>query len=258
MPSDSSDPSSSKLLVGALTFLFGAVVTQLWTRFRNRLATLTWTADTARLAASAEGDFGKITVLYDDQPVGLLYLVTLTLRNESTTDLEDFGVTFGFSDGTRLLMSSGQLVGTIGGTNMPDDFFARWRTANEGQDLRISAYFFTHREYILPVFNRGATAKYELLVTREDLTTVPALSVSCAHKGVQLRNRAPAKQFLGVNEGRATLAGFVLSLLAAIYLSRQPLTAFGLSISAWGVGTTSLLMGALALRLLRSIVRIMS
>jgi hypothetical protein len=258
MPPDTPETTSGKFLVGALIFLFGAVVTQLWTRFRNRLATLTWTADTARLAASAEGDFGKISVLYGDQPVGLLYLVTLTLRNESTTDLENLHLTYGFSDGTRILMSSGQLVGAIGGTTIPDDFFVRWRGANERQDFRVGAYFVTHREYLLPVFNRASVVKYELLVTHEDSTIVPALSVSCAHKGVQLRNRAPAKQILGVNEGRATLAGFVLSFLVAVQLSRQPLSPFGLSIGAWVAGLTSLLVGALALRLLRVVARIMS
>jgi hypothetical protein len=247
---------SEKTIIGVLTFLGGAIFTHLWMRFRNRLITLSWTAEITRVAQSSEGGFGRITVLYNDVPVKHLHLVVLTVRNESATDLSDIRLMFGFREGSVLLLSTGQLVGDMSGLLLAPKFFDDWRAAQDSQDSVGLAYFGSHRDYTIPVLNRDAVTRFEIFVARED-DARPDLSVSCTHKGVRLRNRPPAPLFLGVSVARAAITGIVISCLIVLGLTQISMNSTLLSLSAWGIGLIASFVGALSVRLGRVIFRLL-
>lgn len=250
----------SKLIAGAVLFLFGALVTQFWTRFRGRLATLSWTATSSRLAVSSEPNpHAKLEVLYNGQRVNNVHLVTIFLRNESTKDLTNVMVNLAFSDGSAFLISEGQLIGSLKPLLVDAKFMSDWLAlANQTPLPAEVAYYGTRRDYPLAVFNRGAVARFDAFVTRSSDGNNPMVSLAVDHEGVQVRNRPPVAEFFGVQQSRAQIIGLVLAAALTALAIRSPIPVWGVGLAGLVVGLVALLLGASAVRLVRAILKILS
>lgn len=251
---------ASKFWLAVATFLVGALVTHIWTRFRSRLATLSWTATSARWAVSAaDTGYGAVQVLYENQPVNNLHVVTIILRNESTRDLVDLPITFAFLEGTLILISEGSVVGNIRPLAVDQAFMGAWREAVSADPLSPQVrYFQTRRDYAIPVFNRGSVARFDALVTRPIDNNNPLVNVEISHAGVQVKNRAPATELLGVPQTRAQIYGIILAAVvtyAAVKYLRAP---GAIGATSLMVGLMASVIGALAIRLVQALTRALS
>ncbi len=69
------------ILAGLGIFLFGALVTQLWNRYRTRLRRPRWSDSYHKVAVAGEHAYvGKIKVLYNDNPVENVYTALMVCR----------------------------------------------------------------------------------------------------------------------------------------------------------------------------------
>ena len=74
-------------VAGALS---AAMAIHLWARFRRRMVTLRWIGSTQAFALSgADALHGTVEVLYNGHPADNVYVVTIQVSNETTTDLAD-------------------------------------------------------------------------------------------------------------------------------------------------------------------------
>ena len=92
----------------------GAIVGHLWTRFRRRMTTLRWTAQYQPMAfAMQDSGWGKVDILYENQPVRNLHIITAKVTNESQIDLQSVELRFQLNEGTLVLRSTAQLTGAL-------------------------------------------------------------------------------------------------------------------------------------------------
>jgi hypothetical protein len=253
------DTPYTKLVVGAVLFLFGAIVSHIWTRWRQRLVTLSWTSDAARIGVAGENpEFGKVEVLYNGNAVKNLQFATITVRNESNSDLEELLLVLSSTDGTQILYSTGQLTGSSHYLVINQTFIDTWtaRTKAKAPTDQLS-YFWTHRDYDIPVLNRGGHLTFWLFVTREDFGD-PVFDVSCDHPGVQVRNRPPVPEFFGVPLQHAQIAGLVATLLVSVILFVSAAPTWLIGLGSWVLGVFTLFVGASLIRLMRGAVRLLS
>lgn len=90
----------------------GALLTQLWRRFLNRLAVFRWSVWHSPLAtAGTDPTIGKVDVLWNDTPVHNLQFCNIEFENESGRDFTEVLVKFWYTDGTSIL-GQGSLQGT--------------------------------------------------------------------------------------------------------------------------------------------------
>lgn len=251
---------ATKVLVGSLLFLFGAVVTHLWTRFRGRLVTLSWTATGTRLAVRADDTgYGRVEVFYNGHPVNNLHLISVALRNESTKDLTNILVNLAFLEGSEFVISEGTLIGSLTPITIDAGFMTAWLALSDQNPIPPEVrYYQTRRNYPIPVFNRGAVARFDILSTRSVDNNNPAVSVAVDHPGVQVKNRPPVTETLGVPDSRAQLIGILLAIAVTIAVVVRPLPAWVVGTVSLVVGLTAIILGALAVLLVRGISRILS
>lgn len=244
----------SQILVGIAVFLFGALVTHLWNRYRRRLRRLRWSAEYHRLAVAAEDvAFGKVEVLYNGAPATNLHLGVIQLQNESASDLQDVVVNMACLEGSTIVVSQGALAGSLQNIPFTDEFNQALRNTEQPN----LAYLTTHRDYRVPVLNRGATANFALLLHRNDALQ-PNVTVACDHVGVQLRRQAPAAMFWGVPLVRAQVVGLAASFITAAVLAAMLVSTWVVGLGSWALGVLVLSIGAVIIRGWRAILRLLS
>ncbi len=246
--------SRSQILVGIVVFLFGALVNHLWNRYRRRLRCLRWSAEYHRLAVAAEDvAFGKVEVLYNKAPATNLHLAAIQLQNESASDLQGVVINMACLEGSTILVSQGALAGSL--QNIP--FTEEFNRALSNREHPNLAYLTTHRDYRIPVLNRGATANFAVLLHRNDALQ-PNLTVACDHIGVQFRRQAPAAMFWGVPLVRAQIVGLVASFISAAVLAALLVSTWVVGLGSWAFGVLMLAFGAMIIKGWRSILRLLS
>ena len=244
----------TKIIVGIAVFLFGALVTHIWNRYRNRTKRLRWSAEYYRIAYAADDTyFGKVEVLYNDRPVTNLYLALIQVQNENTSDLEDVVVNIACLDGSTLLVSHGALQGSLQLLPLTDEF------TNALSDIESAnlEYLITRRDYKIPVLNRGAIANFTILLSRTD-TLQPNLTLACDHVGVQLVQREPDVMILGVPRRQALFSGWVVTLAASIALAMLVDSKWIIAVAAWLLGLHVLNIGSVGQKCWKWIGRLLS
>jgi hypothetical protein len=249
----------AKLAVGVATFLVGAIVTHLWTRFRTRLTILSWTTTSSRVAFSKNDPrYGNLEVHYNGTLVESVFWQTVELVNESTTDLTELQIVFGFQSASVILVSEGGVSTSLLALPLEEKFVVDWVKLVDSKAPREQFLFYwEHRRFRIPVLNRQAMARFAFLIT-PPIGADPILSVSCDHKGVVLRNRPPRDEILGVDRKSATWIGLVLSLVASVLVLYGVATPWIAVLLAWFLGIFGMLWGVLVIRLWRFLVKLMS
>ena len=232
--------------------LLGAAAQHLWSRYKNRLAQLRWTATYTPMAfATDDHGWGKVEVLYDGEHATNLHVVNIEVQNASSRDLEKLQFDIAADEGSHVLRSAGQLRGSLQTLPHSSQFSeALNRIAAGTADPVQAAMAYRHLGFTIPVLNRGQVVSFRLLVARGDHST-PSIEVGCDHPGVRIRHLPLAEETLGVRDGQAQAVGLLSSVgltVGAVAIGLQP---WAIGLVAWTAGAAAILIGALIVRVLR-------
>jgi len=103
------------------------------------------------------------------------------------------------------------------------------------------------RDYRLPALNRGATARIGMLIQGQAGQS-PTIQVATDHPGVKLAFRPARQVLLGVDTNLATLIGLVTGIAVLVVVSTTPLDRGAAIVVAFGLGSMTMLVGALLVR----------
>jgi len=247
----------------SFSFLLGAIANHLWHRLVGRMTILRWEVQHQHVAASSEvARFGRVQVLYNDEPVTNLRLCIVQLENESSRDLKDVEVTLIYSDGTRFISGGGELQGAVNWllfTDRYNDVVTRALEPNDNLDLDDPDvdYVRTHREYRIPVLNRGIRVNFWFLVIPSP-TMAPKLQLFCVHPGVELREKPQQIMLLGVPQNRAIVGGLIIALALTLWIPSTISNPWAIAITSFLFGTGGSLFGVLAIRTYRLLARLLT
>jgi hypothetical protein len=221
-------PKTFALVTAALTLL----LTQLWTKYKNRIAVLTWTANHQRHGTSLNHPtIGAIAVTVNGSAARALFLTTVRVTNTSTRDLSDLDVELELPIGSTLVDSEGVVEQSLSAL-MPTQ---RWMTAaadararwtEQTQDAEnVRARVARWRAYRLPALNRQSSATFTFFWENAQ-NLQPFIVTSCTHAGVRMvfRKLLPPQSILfgvpiaiaapvGIAIGSALLIAFAPSWL---------------------------------------------
>ena len=156
--------------LAAFWVAIGAVLKHLWSRFRGRMAVITWFEQYQHLGMSAQDTrYGTLEVRFNGTPVRNLKMCHLQIDNESATDLENLQVNLVFSEGSHFLTGTASIEGT------DQQFLFSQQLAETATRLMAlpeaqrpnapeATWLLSRREYLIPVLNRYTKATFALLV----------------------------------------------------------------------------------------------
>ena len=238
----------SRILVGLVASIFGAVLALLVQRLRNKRGLFTYFVWHDPVGLSTEDSvFGTVRVTSNDNPVGNLYLSRVELRNESLNDYE--GIVFRvLANNTALLSESTQIVGTTHFLMWTEEFSRKLSVAHGDVATPYQLELVRRqREFQIPTMNRGQRIQLRFL---NDAVPgkMPWLGLELLHKGVRLESRVAKQQFMGVPSPSAALAGSALGLvfLLAVVLTIE--TTWVAATLCLAFGLTVQIPGALAIK----------
>ena len=230
-------------------FVLGVIVTHLFARYRNRLTVLRWSANCVKVASAAEDiRLGKVTVLYNDQPVNNVHTASIQIENESNKDFDGVCITIASRDNTTINAGYGHLAHGDRYFLLTEDYMEELAQAKDEKLTQL----LTYRRYLIPVLNRGATAVFQLVLSRGDMVT-PQLVVGCVHKGVVVKNAPPGQTAWGVPLNHALFVGWTATLILLLTLITRTSSTWTVGLSAWALGLTVLPLGAIILKLFKRI-----
>lgn len=245
-----------QVIRAVILVLFGALVTHLWNRFRGKPTLLRWTDQYVRLAVSTDAALATVEVLYNGAPVTNLYLASVQFQNESNTDLQNVIVNLACLEGSRILLSEGNLAGSLQSLPFAPAFDQALTTAIQNPAQANWAYLNTRRDYLVPVFNRGALTNFVLLLTRDDLLE-PRVQLACDHVGARVIHQPAVWVLWGIPMKQGIIVGVIAGLALALAVSLNTSSPLVAALFAWLIGLTSSFIGVAILRAWRWLTRLM-
>jgi hypothetical protein len=238
-------PKTFALICTVLALL----LTQLWTKYKNRIAVLTWTANHQRHGTSlSHPTIGTIAVTVNGSPARALFWSQVRVTNTSTRDLSDLEVECELPTGSQIVDAEASVEQSLSAL-MPTQ---RWQGAAEGARTRwneqtqdaqnVRARVVKWRAYRLPALNRQSSATFTFFWENAQ-NTQPIILTTCTHAGVRMvfKKQMPPQSIvlgvpilvaapLGILIGSALLLAFAPSWL--YYLP----FALGVLVTVLGVG----------------------
>lgn len=198
-------------LFSGIAFILGLLVKYYFDLYRNKISKLQYIVTKAFLGASgADAFFGKVQVLYNNQPVQNLYLCNINLINTSNKDFKDVEITVWCDLDSIILVSNAQKLNTIKPLQFTSQYWEEYKN-NNNKNL-IS----TRREYNIPILNRDDSVIFSCLVTNIK-TAEPQIYLDCNHQGLKIvPNFIPPRLIWGEHQDIAILWGIIISTLLII------------------------------------------
>lgn len=205
-----------------------------WQRYRNRAIVLRWLARHEHIATTgADVTLGTVSVTHNNVPVENVVVSSVEIENTSQKDISNVVVHLAHSDGFEFLGGGGTLPGSqraLAFSERFQDEIERFQhlSPDAPEHSAVALYLRTHREYLLPVLNRGGRASFVHTVTGPRATS-PFVALSCDHVGVRTTMEAARPMIYGVPTTQATLAGAIAGLATAFFtgllIHQSPLAA---------------------------------
>jgi hypothetical protein len=236
-----------KVLVGGLWSALLVVVGAVLVMVRGRVRVLRYVVVHNAVAISAKDDsFGHIEVRLAGGLIDRLWMTTVTLTNDTGKDFEALPIRIYANDDTLLFGERTEVTGTTFKIDHAPEFVKKLALpAGTAPDAEQQHLFNHRRDYVIPVLNRGESAKWHLLTTVKDVdkgqTPIQGPSVWCdlLKAGVKLRHRVIGPQVLGVPTKAAVGIGLVATVMA-----------YGIALafdaSPWAVALPGTIVGFLA------------
>jgi hypothetical protein len=220
------------LVFGAL----GALIRHVVGRYSNRVQQLDYTVVHDRAGISAEDEvFGRLSVLWQNQPVQNLWVSMVTIENNTSRDYEDITFRMWAAPTTNLLNARADIDG-IHVPRLSPEFEEAVRVPAGGAPTAEQTEIFRHnREFLVRALNRGGRVRVGFWTTVIGGQQGPAIWVATQHPGVTMVFRPLVAQIHGVPVKAAVSLGLALSILfililAALKVPAWPIVAFGLLI----------------------------
>jgi hypothetical protein len=248
-----SELRSNPILLALISALAGIMISVVTQQLLNKRGRFTYIVRHDRVGASTEDAvLGRIEVLWNGNPVRVLYSSSVELVNESWKDFDNVTVRV-FSADTMLLSERTEYADSTHFPMWAPDYAASMAVP-EGAVATAEQLdrYMRRRDYLLPTFNRRQTVRFSLLTTpRED--TGPTVWLDILHKGVKVDFRLPRPEILGVPQQLAAAVGLGLGAVvyAAVALYFQ--TVWSAALVTLVVGMSAQIPGALIVRLWRKI-----
>lgn len=208
----------NKAVWGALSFLAGALVSNLIAVLRNRLRVLDYTVTHDRVGLPSDDPvFTDVKISWQGHSLTNLYSSVVTVSNAT---LQDFtGLEFRLYAGgpTVLLSESTELSGSTYIIKWSDSF-AKELKVSQGQEPTAAQYrkYHSGREYKVPTLNRGQTAVFRFLTTVPTGNEGPRIWVDLLHPGVKAVFRPAAPVVHGVPMQFAAAIGLIACLVVLV------------------------------------------
>lgn len=186
---------------------------------RGRLRVLYFTVGHVPVAVSNKDDaFGHIEVMLNGKAIDRLWMTTVTLTNNTGKDFEALPVRIFTRDETMMLGERTELAGTTFKIAQSPEMVKALRlepgASPSAEQVRIARH---GRDYVLPVLNRGDSAKWNILTTvkppadgQQQLT--PSAFCDLLRAGVKVRYRQIGPEVLGVPTKLAVWIGLAATV----------------------------------------------
>lgn len=243
-------------LPAALWTAAGAILAQLWRRYRERMVTLRWQALHQPIAISTQDAlFGTVEVRYNGNPVQNLFFSTIDVQNESNSDLTNLDLNLVFNDGTVIYISHGAVQGSANMLPFAESFAADLdrfvgSQPDDPQRPLLAATLSRRRDYRVPSLNRGASLQIGMLVQAQP-GRQPIIQLASDHSGLKLIFQGPRHLLFGVDQNIATLTGLLAGIVIIAAISATPLGRGAAMAVGFGVGCVTAVLGALLVRAFR-------
>jgi hypothetical protein len=196
--------------------------------------------------------FGSVAVTWNNNPMPNLFLSTIELTNESLNDYEKI-IIHTHSNTTKILSEYTQLLGTPNILEWSKSYKNRvFVEPGETPTKNQKDIYFSQREYIIPVFNRGQKIRITFLNSAKG-PKVPTIWVSVLEKGVKLKYKLPKRSIFGVPQPNAAIAGLFMGIVVIIFLGLFIKSNWIAIIIALIYGLIAQLPGAYIIKFLRKI-----
>lgn len=235
-------------LLGAASGLGGGLVTILVTKIVAKRGLFTYNVWHDRVAvATDDAAFGTVRILWNEEPVGNLFLSTVELRNESLRDFTDVTVRV-WSSNSTLLSERTEISGSTHSLRWADEFAMMLALPPGAEPTEVQRRLWnSQREYLLPTMNRGQVVRIAILNSVRGADW-PELTLEILHPGVKVRHREVPQQFLGVPQPAAALTGTLSGILVVALIATSIESVTLAAILAYSYGVAVLIPGALILR----------
>lgn len=232
--------------------LGGAILTQVWTRLRNRLATVRWTSYVWDIAVASEDQrIGKLELFYNGERAYKIQGCRIEIENESNVDLTNVEVNLSYLNKSAVILTAeGGLINSTQLFPFSDAFqtaLNRVRSLPPEDQLKdADTEYLRHRcDFRIPVLNRGRKAELRLVLA--PMSSAPTLAASCDHTAVRFINRPPHDQWWGEPRNAAALIGALEAVGSALLLAQLTPSPIWLVLSAI-LGAFCLVPGAATLK----------
>lgn len=244
--------------VGGLIVL---IATQIWARYRHRSTMLRWRALHQPLAITTrDAHHGTVQVTYNGSPVTNVYVTSLELQNDSSVDHQNVQLAFIASEGAGFLSGVGVIKGCAdklmpkATSNLSTQMQATTATPASSKPVVQNRL-----EFSIPVLNRYTTITF-IFLTHADLGRIVNVQLSCLHQGIRTKElRYP--QFLpgiiwGESIRKAVAVGFIIQLIVVIVLCYIYPTHSWAFVLVLILGMLTMLYGAVAVKFLKYLNRV--
>ena len=203
---------------GLLLILIGVGIDRLVSARMAKRAKFRWSARVDRVGLSADDPvFGSVQVQWGGGAVRNLYMAMLELENTSTRDFENVPLTIYPDVGTLLLNERTVIVNTPEIVKPSPEFAEKVRVEPGKEPTpEQSNLYYTRREYVVPVINRGQLLRFQYLCTRPQDDLIPTVYLNVSTKGVKLVQQAAQNLILKVPVDRARLLGILVTPLVVL------------------------------------------
>ena len=241
-------------LLSAFFTVAGSIAMFMIQRFRGRVKTLEYRVSHQRIGISAnDAVHGIIEILWRKNMVTNLFLSTITVKNEISSDFKDLVVVVWSPQETMILTEQSEIKGSALAPVERKEFLESAGIAAGKVPDKIPDQFYHRREYVLGVLNRGNTITFTYLVTVPG-GGAPALWFETQQPGLQTQYRETTPETLGVSVKSAAVWGLAISLVLLPAINAYADKTWAISI-AFGIGAAAQIVGAIFLRTCRAISR---
>lgn len=244
---------NSKIFI-ALASAFGgiavSVITQKWL---NRRSIFSYYVFHNRVGLSADDEiYGSVKVTWNDNPVARLYLSTIELINESSSDFDSVAVRI-FTNNSLLLTQRTELSDTTRILDFTDEYKKEILVPEGEQPTEPQLDLYRRRrDYIIPIMNRGQKVRFEFLNAAKT-DEEPTIWLEILQKGICCKYRIAHQQFMGVPQPTAALVGSVVGFIAIILILLYTSNLWVAGILSYIIGLVVLVPGACTIKIYRKI-----
>jgi hypothetical protein len=247
-----------RLLLSALSAAAGALFWNFVALHRARVRTLEYSVSHDRVGVSADDAvFGSVAVTWQGNPVTNLFVSTVTVENNTSSDYTDLKLKV-WTGSTFLLNERREIPGT---TYLPE------YTAEYGASIYVAPgvvatpaqqhTYWHSREYMVPVLNRKQRVVFTFLTTVPNSTEGPSAWVDILHSGVGVRFRPVEQRIHGVPVRIALPVGLVASIVIAVLTILVATKVWVAAVVCLFVGFVAQSVGAALYRLWRLVAKVL-